>query len=281
MTRESAGENVEFPSEQDMIRINVNLLVDAGVRAEVTSLLTEMAELSRGERGCIGYEILQNCRLDDTLMIVETWENEAVLAVHKESTHFTRIIPRVRELAREMTSRKFTTMAAVDEAVTGRRTAREYTPDKVCTEVIERVARAGMYAPSVKDRRPWEFFVVEDGKHLRELAEMLPGAGALRTAPVAILVCCNTRLAGLDGGNWPQELGACVQNMLLQAYGEGLGTTWIGVYPRMHLVHEVKKALHLSSEFVPFAVVALGKAAGETAPVAERYDPLKIHFISR
>lgn len=66
--------------------------------------------------------------------------------------------------------------------------------------------------------------------------------------------------------------------MMLQAYGEGLGSAWIGVYPKMHFVHEVKKALHLSSEFVPFAVVTLGKPAKETEFVAERYDPLKIHF---
>ncbi|MEY8593324.1 nitroreductase family protein [Butyricimonas hominis] len=273
--------NVEFLSEQDMIRINVTLSVGAGVRAEVAALLSEMADLSRGERGCIGYEILENCRLEDTMMIIETWENEAVLATHKESGHFMRIIPRVRELATEMKSQKFTTMASADEAITGRRTVREYTGEKICTGVIERVVRAGMYAPSVKDRRPWEFFVMEDAKHLHELAEILPGSEALRTAPMAILVCCNTRLAGLEGGNWPQELGACVQNMLLQAYAEGLGTAWIGVYPKMHFVHEVKKALHLSSEFVPFAVVAIGKTARETDTVTERYDPLKVHFISR
>ena len=72
--------NVEFLSEQDMIRINVTLSVGAGVRTEVAALLSEMAELSRGERGCIGYEILENCRLEDTMMIIETWENEVVLA---------------------------------------------------------------------------------------------------------------------------------------------------------------------------------------------------------
>lgn len=261
-----------------MIRINVTLLVSDEARAAIVTLLGEMAELSRAERGCIGYEILENCRSRDTLMIIETWENEAVLAVHKESEHFTRIIPRVREMATEMKSQKFTTMVAVDEAITKRRTVREYAPDKVCTEVIERVIRGGMYAPSVKDRRPWEFFVIDNEKRLHELATLLPGGDALRTASAAILVCCNTRLAGLEGGNWPQELGACVQNMMLQAYGEGLGTAWIGVYPKMHFVHEVKKALHLSSEFVPFAVVTLGKPAKETELTAERYDPLKIHF---
>ena len=206
-----------------MIRINVTIEVKSEVRAQVVELLREMSELSRQEKGCIGYEILENNRLDNVLMIIETWENEDLLAVHKGREHFVRIIPRVRELATEMCSQKFTDMASVSEAIVGCRSVRNYTPDKVCLETIERLLRAAMYAPSVKDRRPWEFFVIEDREHLDTLAEALPEGLALKTAPVAILVCCNTRQAGLDGENWPQELGACVQNLMLQAYGERTG----------------------------------------------------------
>ncbi|AZS28614.1 hypothetical protein D8S85_02965 [Butyricimonas faecalis] len=264
-----------------MIRINVTIEVKSEVRAQVVELLREMSELSRQEKGCIGYEILENNRLDNVLMIIETWENEDLLAVHKGREHFVRIIPRVRELATEMCSQKFTDMASVSEAIVGCRSVRNYTPDKVCLETIERLLRAAMYAPSVKDRRPWEFFVIEDREHLDTLAEALPEGLALKTAPVAILVCCNTRQAGLDGENWPQELGACVQNLMLQAYGEKLGTTWIEIYPRMHEVHQVKTLFHLSSEFVPFAVVAIGKPVDEQVVVPECYDPSKIHFITR
>ena len=264
-----------------MIRINVTIEVKSEVRAQVVELLREMSELSRQEKGCIGYEILENNRLDNVLMIIETWENEDLLAVHKGREHFVRIIPRVRELATEMCSQKFTDMASVSEAIVGCRSVRNYTPDKVCMATIERLLTAAMYAPSVKDRRPWEFFVIEDREHLDTLAEALPEGLALKTAPVAILVCCNTRQAGLDGETWPQELGACVQNLMLQAYGEKLGTAWIEIYPRMHEVHQVKTLLHLSSEFVPFAVVTIGKPVDEQVVVPECYDPSKIHFITR
>lgn len=264
-----------------MIRINVTIEVESEVRGQIVALLSEMSELSRQEKGCIGYEILENNRLDNVLMIIETWENEALLAIHKESEHFTRIIPRVRELASEMRSEKFTDMASVGEAIVNRRSVKHFLPEKICVETIERLLRAAMYAPSVKDRRPWEFFVIEDEKHIHELVTTLPDGAALKTAPVAVLVCCNTRKAGLDGGNWPQELAACVQNLILQAYGEKLGSTWVGIYPQMYRVHQVKTLFHLSSEFVPFAVVAIGKSADEHVPVPERYDPVKIHFITR
>ncbi len=263
-----------------MIRINVTIEVKSENRARMVELLREMSELSRQEKGCIGYEILESNRLDNMLMIIETWENDALLAIHKESDHFSRIIPQVRELAVEMCSQKFTDTVSVNEAITGRRSVKNYLPEKVCVEVIERLLRAAMYAPSVKDRRPWEFFILEDRKQLDILANTLSEGNALRTAPMAILVCCNTRRAGLDGGNWPQELGACVQNLMLQAYGEKLGTTWIGIYPQMHRVHQVKTLFHLSTEFVPFAVVAVGKSADEQVSVSERYDSSKIHFIT-
>lgn len=264
-----------------MIRINVTIKVSSEVRAQVVELLREMSGLSRLEKGCIGYEILENTRLVNVLMIIETWENEALLAIHKESEHFTRIIPRVRELASEMCSEKFSDMASVGEAIKDRRNTRCFLPEKICVETIERLLRAAMYAPSVKNRRPWEFFVIEDGKNIQELEEVLPDGSVLKTAPVVVVVCCNTRKVGLDGENWPQELGACVQNLMLQAYGEKLGSTWVEIYPQMHRVYQVQNLFRLSSEFMPFAVVAIGKSADVHNDVPERYDPMKIHFITR
>lgn len=262
-----------------MIRINVTIKVKSETRQQVVELLSEMSELSRQEKGCIGYDIMSDNRSDDTLMIIESWENEVVLDIHKQSEHFTRLIPRVRELVTSMKSERFTDMAAVDKAIVRRRSVKKFLPDTVCVETIERLLRAGMYAPSLNDRRPWEFFVIEDQKHRHELVKMFPRGESLKTAPVAVLVCCNTRKAGLDGGNWPQELGACVQNIMLQAHGEGLGSAWVGIYPKMHLVHSVKTYLHLSSEFVPFALVAIGKPAEEEGVVPERYEAAKVHFI--
>ena len=93
-----------------MTRITVTIEVKSEVCAQVMELLREMSELSRQEKGCIGYEICENRRLKNVLMTGKVWENEALLAIHKESEHFVRIIPRVRELATEMCSQKFTDM---------------------------------------------------------------------------------------------------------------------------------------------------------------------------
>lgn len=110
MKESGGGNKCAISKFEYMIRINVTIEVKSEVRAHVVELLREMSELSRQEKGCIGYEIFENSRLNNVLMIVETWENEALLAIHKESDHFVRIIPRVRELATEMCSQKFTDM---------------------------------------------------------------------------------------------------------------------------------------------------------------------------
>ena len=90
-----------------MIRINVTITVTPEKKEKLLALLQEMGVCSRQERGCIGYEIYQNCRLPEEVVIVETWKNEDCLAVHENSAHFVRIIPLAKNLADEWLSLKF------------------------------------------------------------------------------------------------------------------------------------------------------------------------------
>ena len=80
MKESGGGNKCAISKFEYMIRINVTIEVKSEVRAHVVELLREMSELSRQEKGCIGYEIFENSRLNNVLMIVETWENEALLA---------------------------------------------------------------------------------------------------------------------------------------------------------------------------------------------------------
>lgn len=91
-----------------MIRINVNVTVKPGNRERILRLLGEMGDFSRQENGCLDYEILANVRLATRLMIVETWADDAALALHKDSPHFRRIIPEAKALAVDWQSQMFT-----------------------------------------------------------------------------------------------------------------------------------------------------------------------------
>ncbi len=45
------------------------------------------------------------------------------------------------------------------DSIEKRRSIRKYKPDKIEKSVIEEIVRAGILAPSVKNRQPWKYIV--------------------------------------------------------------------------------------------------------------------------
>ena len=60
------------------VRLNVEMSVSAGNRAALLENLLLLAEASRTEPGCIGYEIYENSRDSSRILIFETWRDAAV-----------------------------------------------------------------------------------------------------------------------------------------------------------------------------------------------------------
>mgnify|MGYP004549505327 CR=1 FL=1 len=77
--------------------------------------------------------------------------------------------------------------------------------------------------------------------------------------PMAILVCCNVQNIIKNERLVFQELGASVQNLMLQACGEKLGATRIEVYSQTLFEKQVKMLVQLSEGVAPFVIVAIGK----------------------
>ena len=143
------------------------------------------------------------------------------------------------------------------EAIHGRRSIRSYGLEPVPEATIEVLLRAAMAAPSAGNQQPWQFVVLDDRKLLDRIPEYHPYASALREAPVGIVVCGDTRLEKYKGF-WVQDCSAAIQNLLVAAHAEGLGTVWLGVYPLGDRVRETQKLLDLPEEVLPLAVIALG-----------------------
>ena len=143
--------------------------------------------------------------------------------------------------------------------IVNRRSIRAYLPRPVSPADIETVLRAGALAPSSKNRQPWRFTVALGGKKAEALSAMARGleeearrpllpesarylSGAewtlsvMAQAPAVIFVtnplgrdprqALNTdeRVSELCSA---QSLGACLENMALQATALGLGSLWI------------------------------------------------------
>lgn len=90
-----------------MIRINVEITVSEQNRAKVLDNILHLAEKSRQEAGCIGYEIFENSIRPQSLLILETWESPQALAAHEKTEHFTTLVPITHENSEKMEINKF------------------------------------------------------------------------------------------------------------------------------------------------------------------------------
>ncbi|MGB6453005.1 MAG: nicotinate-nucleotide--dimethylbenzimidazole phosphoribosyltransferase [Streptosporangiaceae bacterium] len=150
---------------------------------------------------------------------------------------------------------------------------RNFRPDPVPPQVLERVLAAAHLAPSVGFSQPWDFIVITDRdrragiralaeRSRRDFAASLPAARAhafdrLKTeailqAPVNIVVTCDPTRGGrhtLGRHSQPQTAAyssvLAVANLWLAARAEGLGVGWVSFFDERELAAELNLPSHL------------------------------------
>jgi nicotinate-nucleotide--dimethylbenzimidazole phosphoribosyltransferase len=164
--------------------------------------------------------------------------------------------------------------AAVYRAIDERRDVRrDFVPDPIPADVLERVLAAAHRAPSVGFSQPWDFIVISDpGRRARikalaersrdDFAGLLPAARArafdrLKTeailqTPVNIVVTCDPTRGGrhtLGRHAQPQTAAyssvLAVANLWLAARAEGLGVGWVSFFSERELASELGLPRHL------------------------------------
>ena len=152
--------------------------------------------------------------------------------------------------------------AALDN-IFARKSVRTYLNKGVEKEKIDLMLRAGMAAPSGKDLRPWEFYVITERASLDSMAAALPYAKMLTEARYAIVVC--------------GDCSAAAQNILLAAESLGLGAVWTAAYPYEDRMEVVRKYIALPENILPLCVIPFGYPAVQQQP-KQKYDEKKIHY---
>ena len=139
-----------------------------------------------------------------------------------------------------------------------RRSIRKFKDAPIPHGDIEKIISAGMQAPSTKNNQPWRFVVVENdakadmlfamekGLEQELLLPKLPDSGRhvssarhtmsiMAQAPVTIFIINPLNKMECLSHDWEsrifevaniQSVGACIQNMLLQAVELGYGSLW-------------------------------------------------------
>ncbi len=174
----------------------------------------------------------------------------------------------------------------LNEAITGRRSVREYTTQAVDEPTVDRLIDSAIQAPSAVNQQPWTFTVVRDpmlldrisreakahmlatmqaGHHSDHFRSLLddPDFHIFYHAPVLILIS-----AAAEGPWIVEDCSLAAENMMLAAYADGLGSCWIGFAQSFLNTSDGKTLLGLPVTSVPVAPIIVGhaKAMPASAP---------------
>lgn len=140
---------------------------------------------------------------------------------------------------------------AVFETIQKRHSVRAYLPNHVPKDKLERILEAARLAPSAGNVQPWHFIVVTDIQKRRVLSEGGRFAKFLAEAPVVIVGCGDKEASP----KWyVVDMAIAMQNMVLAATGEGLGTCWVGSFNE----EQVKRLLNIPEKFGVVALLSVG-----------------------
>lgn len=163
------------------------------------------------------------------------------------------------------------------DAILKRRSIRKYKNKNIPDEILREIIKSGMYAPSSNNKRPWFFILIKEREILKKIADFHPYAKMLYSSPCAILVCGDINLQNIEG-YLALDCAAATQNILLSAYGFGIGSCWIGIYPREARMDFIRDLLKLEDFLIPISLVSLGYP-DEEKHTPERFETDKFKII--
>ncbi len=153
----------------------------------------------------------------------------------------------------------------VYRAVVDKRDQRYFLPAALPEASLRRILQAARMTGSSKNSEPNRLIVVRERAGLEALAALSP-FGKFIARSAATVVIAQTHAHEFDAGR-------CAQNMMVAAWGEGIGSC-----PAHLPEREVARLLHIPPEMVINRVVAFGYVdPARTAPpssVARRRRPL-------
>jgi nitroreductase len=178
----------------------------------------------------------------------------------------------------------------INAAISGRRSARDFTAQVVDDDVIRRLIDAAVLAPSASNGQPWTFTVVRDQalldrisaaakshllaalpagpEHDRRRASLTDDSFQLFYHAPALIV-----ISGSSRRPWvAEDCALAAQNLMLAAYSFGLGTCWIGLSQSYLNTADGKNALAIPEAWVPVAPIIVGYPKAVIAPTT-RNEP--------
>ena len=168
------------------------------------------------------------------------------------------------------------------ESIQRRRSIRKYTSAPIAPEKLQSVFEAGRLAPSGNNKQPWKFIVVQSEEQRRAVMEASHNQTWMMTAPAFIVAVAD--MAARSPSDLPiyvdensphwelkraiRDTAIAVENLLLEADAQGLGTCWVGLFVQS----EIRPVLGIPDDKFVVAVIPIGYPAEQ--PAARPRKPL-------
>ena len=161
------------------------------------------------------------------------------------------------------------------EIIRTRRSYRSYQPKQITDEQLNAVLEAGTYAPTSRGLQSPFIVAIQNEELKARLAKMNAEIMGVTTnpyydAPTYILVFVPS-----DAPNGIQDASLVMENMMLAAHAQGLGSCWIHREREMFATEEGKELMQqwgLPEGLVGIAALALGYPNGEPSPAKPRKE---------
>lgn len=154
------------------------------------------------------------------------------------------------------------------DVIFNRASVRKYRRNSVPQKVLINILEAGRRAPSAMNAQPWHFIVVTDRKKKDALSHRR-WTGFLKDAAFIIIGC------GEKDKKWSTvDVTIALQNMVLAAEAQGLGSCWIGDFDET----EVKKLFNIPDTLKIVALVSFGYPAEKPNPKPKKPLEQIVHY---
>ena len=143
----------------------------------------------------------------------------------------------------------------MNKIIVNRHSCRFFENKEIDNDVINKILMAASLAPSVYNIQPWRFSIIDSKETILDLAKIMKRNTWVKDANVIIAVYGIK--SNEDDMKIILSMGACIENMLLEAESLGVGTCWIGECIEQE--NEIKWILgNDNREYKLYSLVAIG-----------------------
>jgi nitroreductase len=128
---------------------------------------------------------------------------------------------------------------------------RSYRKEQIPSHVVTRIVEAGRLTGSSMNTQQWDFIIIQDPETLKKLGQLASTGSYLANAALAIAVVVPDSPTGYIDGT------RAAQDMMLAAWGEGIGSNWIGNVNTA----PIKQLLNVASDRLVLTIMAFGYPA--------------------